>query len=87
MASHYFMMIVGVYFVLGLFLIRAARDPLANASLLWFTAVSSAVHAVIMAVQAMTDPMQGGHMIGDVPSLLLVTVVIGVLLPREAARI
>lgn len=36
-ASQYFMMIVGVYATLGLFLIRASRDPGANLSLIWFT--------------------------------------------------
>ncbi|MHA6316472.1 DUF6632 domain-containing protein [Altererythrobacter sp. CAU 1778] len=82
MASHYFMMIVGVYATLGLFLIAAARDPLAHKSLIWFTAVSSAVHAVVMAIQAMGDPMQRGHLIGDVPALLLVTLAFAVLLPR-----
>ena len=81
-----FLMIVGVYATLGVFLIRAAHDPAGNASLLWFTAVSSFVHAAIMAVQAMGDPMQRGHLTGDVPALLLVTVVIAVLLPREMAR-
>lgn len=86
MASHYFMMIVGVYATLGLFLIAAARDPLAHASLIWFTAVSSAVHAVIMAAQASADPMQGGHLVGDVPALLLVAVAFGVLLPRARAE-
>lgn len=81
MASHYFMMIVGVYATLGLFLIAAARDPLANASLIWFTAISSAVHAAIMAVEAVGDPMQHGHLVGDIPALLLVTLVFAVLLP------
>ncbi|MES2096383.1 MAG: DUF6632 domain-containing protein [Pseudomonadota bacterium] len=77
MASHYFMMIVGVYATLGVFLILAARNPAANASLIWFTVVSSAVHALIMAVQACGDAMQRGHLIGDVPALLLVVVVLG----------
>lgn len=77
MASHYFMMIVGVYATLGVFLMLAARDPAANASLIWFTVVSSAVHALIMALQAARDPMQHGHLVGDVPALLLVTLVLG----------
>jgi hypothetical protein len=75
-------MIVGVYATLGVFLILAARDPLANVTLIQFAAVSSAAHAAIMAVQALGDPMQRGHLIGDVPALLLVTVVLGVLLPK-----
>ncbi len=81
MASHYYPMILGVYATLGVFLIMAARDPLAHASLIWFTAVSSAVHAVIMAFQAMGDPMQRGHLLGDVPALLLVTLAFAILLP------
>ncbi|WP_425413987.1 DUF6632 domain-containing protein [Saccharospirillum impatiens] len=35
-------MIMGMYIVLGLFLIRAAKDPMANASLIWFTICSEA---------------------------------------------
>ncbi len=83
-ASHYFMMIVGVYATLGIFLIRAARDPAGNASLIWFTVWSSVVHATIMAYQAMGDPMQRGHLTGDVPALLLVALVLGWLMPKKA---
>ncbi|MDZ4274075.1 MAG: DUF6632 domain-containing protein [Erythrobacter sp.] len=82
MASNYFMMIVGVYATLGVFMILAARDPLKHVSLIWFVAVSSAVHAVIMAVQSLDDPMHRGHLLGDVPALLLVTLAFAVLLPR-----
>ena len=80
-ASHYFMMIVGIYATLGVFLILSARDPLAHRSLIHFTIISSVVHAAIMAVQAIKDPMHCGHLLGDVPALFLVTVVLGVLLP------
>jgi hypothetical protein len=86
-ASHYFMMIVGVYATLGVFLILAARNPAANASLIWFTAISSAVHALIMAVQASGDPMERGHLIGDVPALLLVTLVLGGLMLSRRGRV
>lgn len=80
--NDYFMMIVGVYATLGLFLIRAAKTPAAHASLIWFTIVSSVVHAAVMAIQAMGDPMQRGHLVGDVPALLLVAVVLGVLMSK-----
>ena len=86
MSSHYFMMIVGVYVTLGIFLILAARDPAAHGSLIWFTVWSSVVHGAIMAVQAAGDPMQHGHLVGDVPALFLVAVVLGVLMPRRAAK-
>ncbi|MGB0436902.1 MAG: DUF6632 domain-containing protein [Mycobacterium sp.] len=81
-ASHYLAMIIGVYATLGVFLLLAARDPLANRSLIWFTVVSSVVHAVIMAVQALSDANERGHLLGDVPALLIVAAVLAVLLKR-----
>lgn len=83
--SHYLMMIIGVYATLGVFLLLAARDPLAHRSLIWFTVWSSLVHAVIMAVQAFTDAAERGHLVGDVPALLIVAIVLAALTPREAA--
>jgi hypothetical protein len=83
--SDYFMMIVGVYATLGIFLILAARDPAANRSLILFTIVSSVVHAAIMAAQSIQMPEHMGHLYGDVPALLLVAVVLGVLLPSASA--
>lgn len=77
--SNYFMMIVGVYVTLGLFLLNAARRPEANISLIWFAVVSSAVHAVIMAVQSLGDEHDTGHLWGDVPALLIAAVVLAVL--------
>jgi hypothetical protein len=81
-SSHYLMMIIGIYATLGVFLLIAARNPLAHRSLIWFTVVSSVVHAAIMAVQAVTDPAEHGHLKGDVPALLLVAIVLAVLMPR-----
>ncbi|MED5814190.1 DUF6632 domain-containing protein [Mycolicibacterium sp. 050232] len=77
--SNYFMMIVGVYATLGLFLLNAARRPEANISLIWFTVVSSVVHAAIMAVQSFGSEHHMGHLWGDVPALLIAAVVLGVL--------
>jgi len=81
--SHYTVMIVGIYATLGVFLILAARDPLANLSLIWFTVWSSVVHAAIMAVQAVTQPEQMGHLAGDVPALFIVAVALAILTPRS----
>ena len=78
------MMIIGIYATLGVFLLIAARNPLAHRSLIWFTVVSSVVHAAIMAVQAVTDPAENGHLKGDVPALLLVAIVLTVLMSRPA---
>src|SRR5215472_18773880 len=65
--SHYPAMILGVYATLGIFLLVASRNPLAHVSLIWFTVWSSAVHAAIMAMQALANPGQRGHLLGDVP--------------------
>jgi hypothetical protein len=83
-ANDYYMMIVGVYAVLGIFLILAARDPAANRSLIMFTIVSSFVHAAIMAYQALSMPEHMGHLYGDVPGLVAVAVVLYVLRPGAA---
>ena len=85
-SNDYYMMIVGVYATLGVCLMLAARDPLANVSLIRFTIASSVVHAAIMAVQAMGNPGHHGHLMGDVPALLLVAVVLGVLLRASASE-
>jgi|SRR5271155_1037463 len=82
--SDYPMMIVGFYATLGVFLLLAARDPLANLSLIWFTVWSSVVHAAIMADQAL-EPGHHLHLIGDVPALIFVAVLLGMLTPRGAA--
>ncbi|WP_027714833.1 DUF6632 domain-containing protein [Desulfuromonas sp. TF] len=79
----YEQMIMGVYAVLGVFLIRAARDPLAHASLIWFTVWSSIVHAGIMLVQALVDETERANLLGDVPALFLVAAVLWVLMPRK----
>jgi hypothetical protein len=55
--SQDFMMIVGLYATIGVLLLNAARKPEANLSFIWFVVWSSAVHAVIMAVQSFS----GGH--------------------------
>jgi L-lactate permease len=81
--QYYLQMICGVYAVLGIFLVLAARDPDGNRSLISFTIWSSLVHAGIMAVQAIYDGHELGHLTGDVPALLLVAVVLWFLSPAR----
>jgi hypothetical protein len=76
-------MIVGVYATLGVFLLWAARKPEMHLSLIWFTICSSAIHGLIMGVQAVTDSAERGHLYGDVPALIFVAIVLGYLTPRE----
>ena len=83
--SHYLQMILGVYATLGVFLLVASRNPLAHLSLIWFTVWSSVVHAGIMAAQSLANPEHIGHLLGDVPALLIIAVVLALLTPRGAA--
>jgi hypothetical protein len=83
--SEYLQMILAIYATLGVFLLRAAREPLANLSLIWFTVWSSIVHALVMAVQALRDPAERGHLPGDVLVLLLVGVALAVITKRATA--
>jgi len=81
----YEQMIMGVYATLGVFLILAAKDPMANASLIWFTVWSSAVHGGIMFVQAILDETERANLLGDIPALFLVAIVLAYLMPRRKA--
>lgn len=78
----YLQMILGIYATLGVFLLRAAKDPGRHLSLIWFTIWSSLVHAGIMAWHAFTDAGEMGHMLGDVAALALVGVVLALLVSR-----
>jgi hypothetical protein len=79
----YEQMIMGVYATLGVFLIRAAKDPMANASLIWFTVWSSLVHGGIMLVQAILDETERMNLVGDIPALFLVAIVLAYLMPSS----
>ena len=80
--SDYPLMIVGVYATLGAFLILASRKPLENLSLIWFTVWSSIVHGGIMAIQSFGAPEKHGHLLGDVPALLVVAIALAAVTPR-----
>ena len=80
----YEQMILGVYATLGVFLLIASRNPMRHVSLIWFTVFSSIVHAGIMTVQALNMPSEHGHLLGDIPALLMVAIVLAVLTPRGA---
>lgn len=78
--SDYFMMIVGLYVTLGVFMWIAARRPEANISLIWFAICSSVVHAAIMAVESFGGGNHMGHLWGDVVALLFAAAVLAALM-------
>lgn len=80
----YEQMIMGVYATLGVFLILAAKDPLSNVSLIWFTIWSSIIHGGIMLVQALVDETDRANLLGDVPALFLVAIVLWYLMPKRS---
>lgn len=80
----YEQMIMGVYATLGVFLVLAAKDPLANKSLIWFTVWSSIVHGGIMLIHAVMDETDRINLIGDVPALFLVAFVLWYLMPKQS---
>ena len=84
---HYEQMMVGIYLTLGVCLLLAARDPLRHLSLIWFFVWSSAVHGSIMTVQALSGSQHRGHLLGDVPALLIAAALLGTLTPRRAASL
>ena len=81
--TYYLQMICGLYFVLGIYLIKASGNPSEHKSLISFTIWSSVVHGAIMAVQALMDGHELGHLLGDVPALFLVAIVLGFLSPKK----
>ncbi len=84
--GYYLQMIQGVYAVLGVFMIIAGKNPAAHRSLISFVVWSSAVHALIMAAQALGDHHEIGHLAGDVPALLLAAAVLWFFSPRNHRR-
>ena len=80
---HYEQMMVGIYLTLGVFLIRAARDPLRHISIIWFMVWVSIMHAGIMTFQAFTAPEHHGHFVADIPALFFAAAVLAFLTPRN----
>ena len=69
-------MILITFAVLGIFLLRAARQPSENRSLIAFAGWSSLAHGLLMMVQALRDPTEQANLFGDVPALVIVGIVL-----------
>ena len=81
--QEYEQMMIGVYGTLGVFLLWASRRPEEHLSLIWFTFWSSVVHGAIMGIQAILDPAEHGHLMGDVAALCIAVFLLGWLTPRR----
>jgi hypothetical protein len=77
-------MMFSLYVTLGIFLLLAIRDPLANRSLIAFTAWSSFAHALVMGTQAMRNMVARDEMWG-VAALIVIGVALLALAPAKQA--
>jgi len=75
-------MMLSVYVTLGIFLLMAAPNPVANRSLIAFTAWSSLAHAAIMSTQALRNMIARGELIGSAV-LIVISVSLIVLCPAK----
>ena len=76
-------MMLSLYVTLGIFLLIAARNPFANRSLIAFTAWSSLAHAAVMAVQALRDVNERGHLLGGGAGFVIIGVALIALAPGK----
>ncbi|PYX60571.1 MAG: hypothetical protein DMG73_06060 [Acidobacteria bacterium] len=76
-------MMLSLYVTLGIFLLIAARNPWANRSLIAFTAWSSLAHAAVMAVQALRDVNERGHLLGGGAGFVIIGVALIALAPGK----
>ena len=76
-------MMLSLYVTLGIFLLIAARNPLANRSLIAFTAWSSLAHAAVMAVQALRDMNERGHLLGGGAGFVIIGIALIALAPGK----
>ena len=76
-------MMMGLYFVLGVFLLLAVRNPSAHRSLIAFAAWSSFAHAVVMSLLGMEiSSERAGFLIGSAV-LVMIGVFLIVLAPAK----
>jgi hypothetical protein len=76
-------MMLSIYVTLGVFLLLASRNPSANRSLIAFTAWSSFAHASVMAVQALHDVGERGHLLIGTLAFVVIGVPLIVLAPAK----
>ena len=76
-------MMLSIYATLGVFLLLASRNPSANRSLIAFAAWSSLAHAATMAVQALGNVSDRGHLLYGVLLFVIVWVALIVVAPPK----
>src|SRR5437879_2825457 len=78
-------MMLSLYFALGIFLLLASRNPMANRSLIVFAGWANLAHASVMAVMAARFTTERGHMLVGVIMFGIIGIVLLALVPRTSA--
>jgi len=81
----YEQMILGIYVVLGTFMVIASRKPESHRLFIRFVVWSSLIHGGIMATQAFLDSTERANQFGDVLALFLMAGVLAYLMPRDCS--
>ncbi len=87
-ASHpgYDAMMLSLYVTLGIFVLRAVRNPSAHRSLIAFTAWSSFGHATVMAIQAFQFPSDRAELLFGVALFGVIGLAVALLAPAKQAE-
>jgi hypothetical protein len=81
--DHVAPMLLAVYIVWSIFIIRAARDPLANKTFLDFTIWANVAHGIAMVPHALMAPDYHIKFLTDIPWVFVPAIAIPLLRPRE----
>jgi NADH:ubiquinone oxidoreductase subunit 5 (subunit L)/multisubunit Na+/H+ antiporter MnhA subunit len=79
-------MMLSVYVTLGIFLLMAARNPVANRSLIAFTAWSSFAHAAVMAVQEYRHVIERQELMGVIVFAIVGAALIALAPEKQAGQ-
>jgi hypothetical protein len=81
--DHVAPMLLAVYIVWSVFIIRAARDPMANKMFLDFTAWANVAHGISMVPHALMAPDYRVKFLTDIPWVLLPAIALWLLHPSS----
>jgi hypothetical protein len=84
--DHVAPMLIAVYIIWSIFIIRAARDPMANKVFLDFTAWANIAHGISMAPHALMTPEYQVKFLTDIPMVLLPAIALWTLRPSSGER-
>ena len=79
-------MLLAVYIVWSVYIIRSARDPIANMFFLEFTAWANVAHGVSMIPHAMMTPDYHAKFFTDIPMVFLPALALWLLRPTSRPR-